>query len=124
MMITYGFRRNTAVSILIRFFNHLYTYLQANPASSETTSPREKRGFIDNQQPPILSVSSSVLACQRTCVDAFIAKIHTLEHYSYLVSPFVIFRRIWDAYDNLDKCQRTCLGKTITLTTIAVMVQV
>ncbi len=46
-------------------------------------------------------------------MDKFIASIYPLKHYSYLVSPFIIFRRIWDAYDNLGKCQYKCLGRII-----------
>ena len=94
--------------------NYYINMQAANPASSvagnEATNLREKRGLVDNQQPQI-RVSSSVLACKGNCVDKFITSIYPLKHYSYLVSPFIIFRRIWDAYDNLGKCQHTCLGK-------------
>ena len=81
------------------------------------TIPREKREFFYDhdgsqllQQLPISSVSSAVLACEQDCLDAFMASIYPIKHYFNLASPFAVFRRIWDAYDKLGRCQRACLG--------------
>ena len=109
---------NTSVSILAAEDFFCAPALQVNPAA--TTIPREKRGlFIDHdgsqlpQEPPISSVSSVVLACKQDCLDAFMASIYPIKHYFNLASPFSIFRRIWDAYEKLDRCQRACLGKMV-----------
>ena len=86
------------------------TCLQA--ISTSSLNLQEKRG-VSQQQAIDPATFSTTTSCKEACFDVFISNIRILKHYSnlHVVSPFVISRRRWDTYNNLDSCRRSCLSK-------------